>query len=119
MLLLYVSNSESNVTGGIGSIEFTSKGDVLGTVYFVTKDCPSCPLVKFIPSANLGTSSEMYAKGTHRYLHVDSGNFDTFCWVHTKAKATPQHHPNAEGIDVNDGFLYSMSKVDKTGLSSF
>ena len=115
MLMLYVSNSERNVTGGIGSIEFTSKGDVLGIVYFVNEDSPNCPLVQFIPSANLGTSNEiMYSKGTHRHSRVDGNNFSTFSWVGTKAKATPQHHPNAEGIDVKDGFLYSMSKVDRT-----
>ena len=180
----YVSNSESNVTGGVGSIEFASNGDVLGfkrvlsgtkrncgggrspyntwlsgeenvksgfvweaspggkfagrktnlvaeggnyesvayhfdatlgrNVYFVTEDSPNGPVVQFIPSANLGTSSEMYSKGTHRYLRIDTGDFGTFSWVATKAKATPQHYPNAEGIDAKDGFLYFVSKVDKT-----
>lgn len=180
----YVSNSENNVTGGVGSIEFNSNGEVLGyrrvlsgtqrncgggrspyntwlsceenaksgfvwevspggkfvgrktnlvpeggnyesvaydfdlalrrNVYYTTEDSPTGPLVQFVPSANLGTPSEMYSQGTHRYLRLDSGNFGTFSWVAKKSNATPQRYPNAEGIDVKDGFLYFVSKVDKT-----
>lgn len=180
----YVSNSENNITGGVGSIEFNSKGDVLGyrrvlsgtqmncgggrspyntwlsceengkngfvwevspggkfvgrktnlvpeggnyesvayefdlaqgrNVYYITEDSPTGALVQFVPSANLGTPGEMYSQGTHRYLRVDSGNFGTFSWVAKKSNATPQLYPNVEGIDAKDGFLYFVSKIDKT-----
>ncbi|KAI2504381.1 Bacterial protein of unknown function (DUF839) [Fragilaria crotonensis] len=83
-------------------------------VYYITEDSPTGALVQFVPSANLGTPGEMYSQGTHRYLRVDSGNFGTFSWVAKKSNATPQLYPNVEGIDAKDGFLYFVSKVDKT-----
>jgi hypothetical protein len=180
----YVSNSEVADTGGVGSIEFDSNGNVVGYkrvlsgtskncsggrspyntwlsceengssgftwevspegafagrktnlvpyggnfesvaydfdpalgrhVYYITEDSSTGPLVQFTPSSNLGTREELYSTGTHRFLRVDSGNSGTFSWVSTKAQATPGLYPNAEGIDIKDGVLYFVSKLDKT-----
>ncbi|KAI2509488.1 Bacterial protein of unknown function (DUF839) [Fragilaria crotonensis] len=82
-------------------------------VYYITEDSPTGALVQFVPSANLGTRARCTRKA-HRYLRVDSGNFGTFSWVAKKSNATPQLYPNVEGIDAKDGFLYFVSKVDKT-----
>jgi Bacterial protein of unknown function (DUF839) len=180
----YVSNSESSTTGGVGSIEFDSKGNVLGyqrvlsdtkrncsggrspyntwlsceenltsgfvwevspsgqfqgrktnlvpyggnfetvafrfdetlgrNVYYITEDSQTGALIQFTPSANLGTREEMYSPGTYKFLRVDSGNVGSFSWVDAKSDATPQFYPSTEGIDIKDGRLYLVSKVDKT-----
>lgn len=180
----YVSNSESSSTGGVGSIEFDSNGNVVsyqrvlsntkrncsggrspfntwlsceenltsgfvwevspsgqfqgrktnlvpyggnfesvafqfdeslgGNIYYITEDSATGAVIQFTPSANLGTREEMYSAGTYKFLRIDSGSVGTFSWVDNKSDATPQLYPSTEGIDIKDGLLYFVSKVDKT-----
>ena len=100
--------------GNFESVAYDFDSSIGRHVYYITEDASTGPLIQFTPSANLGTREEMYSTGTHRYLRVDTGNSGTFSWVTTKAQATPSLYPNAEGIDIKDGVLYFVSKVDKT-----
>jgi hypothetical protein len=102
------------VGGNYESVAFGFDTTIGRNVYFTTEDSATGPVVQFIPSANLGTREEMYSAGTHKFLRVDNGNVGTFSWVATKSNATPERYPNAEGIDVKNGYLYFVSKVDKT-----
>ena len=83
-------------------------------VYYITEDSQIGALIQFTPSAKLGTREEMYSPGTYKFLRVDSGNVGSFSWVDAKSDATPQFYPSTEGIDIKDGRLYLVSKVDKT-----
>jgi len=88
--------------------------------FFTTEDKDTGPLVRFTPSAAgvtcLNSADQwctLHNGGTHDYLRVDKGANGTFSWG-PKDQATPLLYPNAEGIDVVNGTLYFVSKVDKT-----
>lgn len=100
--------------GNYESVAYQYNASLGGHVYYITEDKSDGPLVQFTPSENLNTPDEMYSTGTHRFLRLSgSGNSGSFSWVLNKADANPRLYPDAEGIDIKDGFVYFVSKTTR------
>lgn len=92
--------------------------------FFVTEDSVDGPMVRFTPDAtamacfNSPRDSDKWCtlnSGSHSFLRLNSpGSSGTFTWVTNKNNANPNLYPNAEGIDVVDGILFFVSKIDRT-----
>ena len=116
--------TEVVATGGnYESFAYDDREELTKPRFFTTEDSTSGPLVRFTPNAmgmecyNQPTAEEKWCtleNGDHDYLRIDDGASGTFSWVANKTQATPELYPKAEGIDVVDGVLFFVSKLDKT-----
>lgn len=107
--------------GNYESFAYDDRGPV--PRFFTTEDSSDGALVRYTPGSaglacyNSATPEEKWCTledtgGTYEYLRIDPGTTGTFSWT-TRASATPGRYRYSEGIDVVDGSLFFVSKVDK------
>ncbi|KAI2504379.1 Bacterial protein of unknown function (DUF839) [Fragilaria crotonensis] len=98
----YVSNSEVVGSGGVGSIEFDSNGNVVGYKRVLSGTNNNCSGGR--SPYNTWLSCEEYGTSGFTWEVSPEGAF-----VGRKTNLVPYG-----GIDIKDGVLYFVSKVDKT-----
>jgi uncharacterized protein len=108
--------------GHYESFAYDDSPDAFRPTFYVTRDSSRGSLTRFTPNSigmecyNQANDYDRWCTlnhGTRDYLLISGGPKGTFTWTtnETAARNNAQlYYPNSEGIDVNNGILYTTSK---------